>query len=71
MLIDSDAQAQKESWIKKSWNNMVAHYNIYFNAEQKLKACMSRLANKQKDDFNSIINGAVEIKKIEYSLHKL
>lgn len=56
MFLDSDAQTQKESWIKKSWNNMVAHYNIYFNAEQKLEACMSRLADKQKDDFNSIIN---------------
>ena len=56
MFLDSDAQTQKESWIKKSWNNMVAHYNSYFNAEQKLEACMSRLADKQKDDFNSIIN---------------
>ena len=35
---------------------MVAHYNIYFNAQQKLESCISRLADKQKDDFNSIID---------------
>ena len=30
---------------------MVAHYNIYFNAEQKLESCVSNLAKKHKDDF--------------------
>ena len=53
---ESNAQAQKDSWIKTSWNNMVAHYNIYFNAQQKLESCISKLADKQKDDFNSIID---------------
>lgn len=52
----SNAQVNKESWIKTSWNNMVAHYNIYFNAEQKLESCVSSLAKKHQDDFNSIID---------------
>ena len=35
---------------------MIAHYNIYFNAEQKLESCVSNLAKKHKDDFNRVID---------------
>ena len=52
----SNAQVKKESWIKTNWNNMIAHYNIYFNAEQKLESCVSNLAKKHQDDFNNIID---------------
>jgi len=52
----SNAQVKKESWIKTNWNNMIAHYNIYFNAEQKLESCVSNLAKKHQDDFNNVID---------------
>lgn len=52
----SNAQQSNDPWIKKSWNNMVAHFNIYFNAEQKLNASIERLADNHKDDFNRVID---------------
>lgn len=50
------AQAIEEPWLKRNWNDMIAHYNIYFNAKQKLENSISTLARKHQDDFNTIID---------------
>ena len=42
--------------MKRNWNNMIARYNIYFNATQKLGAAVNNLAEKQKDDFEKYLN---------------
>ncbi len=50
------AQKSDEGWMKRNWNNMIARYNIYFNATQKLDAAVNNLAEKQKDDFEKYLN---------------
>ena len=50
------AQSNDDPWLKRNWNNMVARFNIYFNATQKLDATVDDLATKQVDDFNEIID---------------
>ena len=50
------AQNSQDPWLKKNWNNMIARFNIYFNATQKMDAALEKLAKKQKDDFNAIID---------------
>jgi tetratricopeptide (TPR) repeat protein len=52
---EAHAQGKKEPWFKRNWNNMIARYNIYFNADQKMQAALADLALKQSDDFNTII----------------
>jgi TolA-binding protein len=49
------AQSNEDPWLKRNWNNMVARFNIYFNATQKLDAAVDNLATKQLDDFNEVI----------------
>lgn len=50
------AQNNQDPWLKKNWNNMIARFNIYFNATQKMDAALDGLAKKQKDNFNAIID---------------
>ncbi|MBT8326651.1 MAG: tetratricopeptide repeat protein, partial [Bacteroidia bacterium] len=50
------AQKSDEGWMKRNWNNMIARYNIYFNATQKLDAAVNNLAEKQKDDFEKYLS---------------
>lgn len=49
------AQSNEDPWLKRNWNNMVARFNIYFNATQKLDAAVDNLGTKQRDDFNEVI----------------
>lgn len=51
----SMAQEHQDPWLKRNWNNMIARFNIYFNAEQKLEASVAQLSEKQVDDFNEIL----------------
>ena len=44
------AQNNQDPWLKKNWNNMIARFNIYFNATQKMDAALDGLAKKQKDN---------------------
>lgn len=52
----ASAQNDQDGWLKRNWNNMIARFNIYFNATQKLERGMKTLADKQKDDFNETID---------------
>ena len=49
------SQSKDEGWLKRNWNDMIAHYNIYFNAEQKLLAAVDDLAQRHKDDFSKYL----------------
>lgn len=56
LSVSSFAQSSDEPWLKRNWNNMIARFNIYFNADQKMQTAVNTLAEKQKDDFNGIID---------------
>lgn len=49
------AQDNQDHWLKRNWDNMIARYNIYFNAQQKLDAGVSSLTSKHKDNFNDFL----------------
>lgn len=54
--IQASAQNNEDKWLKRNWNNMIARFNIYFNATQRLQAAEASLSTKQKDNFNEIID---------------
>lgn len=56
MTTTTFAQNNEDPWLKRNWNDMIARFNIYFNATQKMDAALADLAKKQKDDFNEIID---------------
>lgn len=47
---------QSDGWLKKKWSNMIARYNIYFNANEKFNSEVESLADKHVDDFTEIID---------------
>lgn len=55
LATSSFAQNSDDPWLKRNWNDMIARFNIYFNATQKMETALDGLAKKQKDDFNNII----------------
>lgn len=54
--VQCSAQKNDEPWLKRNWNNMIARYNIYFNANQKLEKATKQLADKQDDDFQKYLD---------------
>jgi tetratricopeptide (TPR) repeat protein len=46
----------ESSWTYKAWHNTLAHYNIYFNGEQKWLETYQAVRESYKDDFRKPIN---------------
>jgi tetratricopeptide (TPR) repeat protein len=44
-----------DSALGRAWHNTTAHYNIYFNAEQKWKETVTTLRENHKDDYRTFI----------------
>ena len=59
--------SNQESWAYKEWHNTLAHYNTFFNAEQKWLETVETTREGYKDDFRkpiSLINyGSIDILK--------
>ncbi len=49
------AQSSEEGFLKRAFNNMIARYNIYFNATQKFDEATQQLFEGHKDDFEEIL----------------
>ena len=49
------AQNSEDGWLKRNWDNMIARYNIYFNAQLKFQSATSDLYAKQVDDFETFL----------------
>lgn len=47
--------SNQESWAYKAWHNTLAHYNTFFNAEQKWLETMELTREGYKDDFRKPI----------------
>lgn len=47
--------SNEASWTYKAWHNTLAHYNTYFNAEQKWLETMELTREGYKDDFRKTI----------------
>lgn len=59
--------SNQESWAYKAWHNTLAHYNTFFNAEQKWLETMETTREGYKDDFRKPIvlfnYGAIDVLK--------
>ncbi|MBL7812312.1 MAG: tetratricopeptide repeat protein [Bacteroidetes bacterium] len=44
-----------DSWTARQWHNTTAHYNMYFNAEQKWQETVLALKEGNKDDFRRFL----------------
>jgi tetratricopeptide (TPR) repeat protein len=55
LAVSATAQQHQDPWLKRNWNNMIARYNIYFNAQQKLDKAVRTIAQGHKDDFEAIL----------------
>jgi tetratricopeptide (TPR) repeat protein len=50
-----NACKNSDSVLGKAWHNTTAHYNIYFNGEEKWKETVSGLRENYKDDYRTFI----------------
>jgi len=46
----------RDRWINRKWHTLTGHYNIYFNAEQKLLDAKQQIEKSHVDDFNKILD---------------
>ena len=46
---------KKNTWLRRNWNNMVAHYNVYFHGQKMLNEAVEDLIVVHKDDFSKPI----------------
>lgn len=56
LIILLSACGDESSWTKREYNNTVAHYNIFFNAEQKWLETYQTVRENHKDDFRKPLN---------------
>lgn len=54
-LLILGACKNSDSWMGRQWHNTTAHYNMYFNAEQKWMEVVSGLREGYKDDYRTFI----------------
>lgn len=50
-----NAQNSDQGFLKRNWDNMIARYNVYFNATLKFNEATTDLFERQKDDFEQFI----------------
>lgn len=46
---------KKNTWFRRSWSNMVSHYNVYYHGEKILNETVEDLVALHKDDFTKPI----------------
>ena len=51
LLLSAGACQNQESWMYRQWHNTLAHYNLYFNAEQLWMETMQTVREGYTDDF--------------------
>ena len=56
MVLFVSSCGNESSWTYKAWHNTLAHYNIYFNGEQKWLETYQAVREAYKDDFRKPIN---------------
>lgn len=51
LLLSAGACQNQESWMYRQWHNTLAHYNLYFNAEQLWLETMQTVREGYTDDY--------------------
>jgi len=52
----SSCDKNRDTFLNRSYQNMVAHYNVYFNGEQKLEETRYSLEKSHVDDYSQVLD---------------
>ncbi len=55
-LLASACNKNKDTFLNRKYQNMVARYNVYFNGTQKLNETLLQLEKSHKDDFSKVLD---------------
>ncbi|MBS3914809.1 MAG: tetratricopeptide repeat protein [Bacteroidetes bacterium] len=55
-LLGFGACKNSDSWLSRQWHNTNAHYNIYFNADQKWQLTVQGIRESNPDDYRTFIS---------------
>ncbi len=47
---------KKNTWLSRNYHNLSAHYNVYFNGKESLKAGVKAIESENKDDYTQILD---------------
>gem|GEM_PF-390190 len=56
VVLVSACSPTKNRWINRNWHTLTGHYNIYFNAEQKLLEVKEQVEASHTNNFNQILD---------------
>lgn len=56
ILSISACDKNRDTFLNRSYQNMVAHYNVYFNGEQKLEETRYSLEKSHVDDYSQVLD---------------
>ncbi|MDX9883063.1 MAG: tetratricopeptide repeat protein [Prolixibacteraceae bacterium] len=51
----SACSVEKNTRLTRTYHNLTAHYNVYFNGKESLKRGVERINNSQEDDYTQIL----------------
>jgi len=52
----SSCDKNRDTFLNRSYQNMVAHYNVYFNGEQKIEETRYSLEKSHVDDYSQVLD---------------
>ncbi len=54
-LLILGCSTQKNTWLRRNYHNLTAHYNVYFNGKESLKLGVQNIHNTVNDDYSLVL----------------
>ena len=55
LFILAGCSTEKNTFISRKYHNVTAHYNVYFNGRESLRAGVEKINNSYEDDFSKVL----------------
>lgn len=55
LFLLAGCSTEKNTFMSRRYHNVTAHYNVYFNGKQSLKAGIEKINNSYEDDFSKVL----------------
>lgn len=55
IFLFSGCSTKKNTIVSRSYHNLTAHYNAYFNGREKIKSAVKTMNNSYKDDYTKVL----------------
>jgi TolA-binding protein len=55
LIIISGCSTEKNTFVNRTYHNVTAHYNVYFNGKEAYRKGMARIENQHIDDFTRLL----------------